>query len=415
MRASRELAIGKIGLGLAAAVLCALSSAAWSADKISVRYLAQGKKVIPVTCAIGNWQITDIKLPELILTNNQKLPVTVDKVEVVGTVSGVETVRMQISSDQLWEAIRKAAVWINDPATQLPFVQLSYGNVVLPAGPLSLNGMAAQGQSVLLPLSTIAYLHYVGQTKLDGMEILLTVRSGWKRAVIPFPVQLTFYQTKSTYLFPVKGDVRMAYTPLSYIHHRASASQEYGMDVVSANQPGAASYTDISRPDPKTLTDYGIWGREVFTAADGVVVETGTKFPEDRMSDPALFTQPGYVQNLLKELIPQIGFTNALAGNYVVIDHQNGEFSIYCHLQEGSIRVKAGDRVQKGAVIAGVGNTGNSGAPHLHFQLMDSPDFFTANGLPWMFENVSPHAIISEYPVTANSMSFSDSIFVTVP
>ena len=68
-------------------------------------------------------------------------------------------------------------------------------------------------------------------------------------------------------------------------------------------------------------------------------------------------------------MIPKIGWTNAIAGNYVVIDHRNGEFSVYCHLQEGSLRIKPEDNVNKGMVIAKVGNTGNSGVPHLHFQL----------------------------------------------
>jgi len=103
-----------------------------------------------------------------------------------------------------------------------------------------------------------------------------------------------------------------------------------------------------------------------------------------------------------------------VAGNYVVIDHENGEFSVYCHLQEGSIRVKPGERVKKAMVIAKVGNTGNSGAPHLHFQLTDAKDFFVANGLPVMFENVPAQVMVVEYPVRGNTLSFSDSIFTTV-
>ncbi len=120
------------------------------------------------------------------------------------------------------------------------------------------------------------------------------------------------------------------------------------------------------------------------------------------MSDPVLFGKPGYTSGLLKELLPLIGWTNTVAGNYVIVDHENGEFSMYAHLQEGSILVKAGESVKKGQVVGKVGNTGNSGAPHLHFQLMDSANFFTANGLPVMFGNVPKDAIISEFPVEAN-------------
>jgi len=304
---------------------------------------------------------------------------------------------------------------LNKQKPPLPTVQLSFGNVALPEGVLSENGTAVSGQSILLPLSKIAYLHHVGHRKLDGMEILLTVTSGGKKTVSSFPVRLTPYEVKGKYVFPVNGDVRMAFLPLSYIHHRASASQEFAMDLVGANQKDAESFTDISRPKPVNLADYSIWGRDVLAVVDGVVVETGDRFPEERMSEPDTFGKPGYAIGLVKELIPKIGWTNAVAGNFVVIDHGNGEFSAYCHLQEGSIRVKPGERVNRGTVIAGVGNTGNSGAPHLHFQLMDSPDFFTANGLPMMFENVPAQVMIAEFPVTGNTLSFSDSIFSAVP
>jgi hypothetical protein len=400
---------------LAVMIILIFPSTAWSVEQINIRYLVQGKKVIPVTCRIGIWEITDIKLPDLVVTNKQKTPVTIDQVDVIGKVSGIETVRLQISGKLLSEAIAGTADMLNKEKPPLPTVQLSSGNVVLPEGTLSENGTAVKGQSVLLPLSKIAYLHHVGHMKIDGLEIKLTMKSVRKKTIASFPVQLTLYEVKGKYIFPVKGDVQMAFLPLSYIHHRGSASQEFAMDLVGANQKDAASFTEISRPNPKTLSDYSIWGREVLAIGNGVVVEMGDKFPEERMSDPTQFTKPGYALSHIKELIPKIGWTNAVAGNYVVIDHGNGEFSAYCHLQEGSIRVKTGDKVNQGMAIAKVGNTGNSGAPHLHFQLMDSQDFFIANGLPMMFENVPAQVMMVEYPVKGNTLSFSDSIFSTVP
>ncbi|MEI8174287.1 MAG: M23 family metallopeptidase, partial [Deltaproteobacteria bacterium] len=388
----------KLGFVLAAMILFIIPSTAWSVEKINIRNLVQGKKVIPVTCRIGHWEITDIKLPDLVVTNNQKTPVTVDQVDVIGKISGLEAVRVQISGKPLSEAIAETADMLNVQKPPLPAVQLSLGNVVLPEGILPGNGTATEGQSILLPLSKITYLHHVGHVKLDGMEIQLTITTGRKKTVVAFPVQLTPYEVKGKYVFPVKGDVQMAFLPLSYIHHRASASQEFAMDLVGANQKDATSFTEMSRPNPRALSDYSIWGREVLSMGDGVVVEMGDKFPEEPMRDPARFTQPGYVTSLLKDLVPKIGWTNTVAGNYVVIDHGNGEFSAYCHLQEGSIRVKPGDKVNKAMVIAKVGNTGNSGAPHLHFQLMDSQNFLIANGLPMMFQNVPAQVMIAEFP-----------------
>jgi hypothetical protein len=404
-----------VALAVSATALPAFASPASPAERVGIRYLAQGKKVIPVSVRIGGWEITDIKLPDLVATNAQESPVTVEQVEVVVKAAGADALRLTISGKPLADAIVEFADIVNNQQRPLPALQLAYGNIALPEGKVSDNGTLAGGQSLVLPLSKIAFVHLVGHTKVDELEIRLTVATGGERTVAAFPVALTPYQVTGRYMFPLKGDVQMAFLPLSYIHHRAAASQEFAMDLVGANQKDAASFTDISRPNPMALTDYGIWGREVHAVGDGLVVETGDRFPEKLMSDPVKFNQPDYVRGVLKELIPQIGWTNAVAGNYVVIDHFNGEFSVYCHLQEGSIRVRTGDKARKGMVIARVGNTGNSSAPHLHFQLMDGQSFFTANGLPMMFGNVPARAMIVDYPVTANTLSFSDSIFYTVP
>ncbi|TBW03950.1 DUF4124 domain-containing protein [Azotobacter chroococcum] len=54
-------------------------------------------------------------------------------------------------------------------------------------------------------------------------------------------------------------------------------------------------------------------------------------------------------------------------GNQVRILHEDGTMGVYLHLQEGSVRVSEGQRVQAGMPIARSGNTGRSTGPHLHF------------------------------------------------
>lgn len=54
-------------------------------------------------------------------------------------------------------------------------------------------------------------------------------------------------------------------------------------------------------------------------------------------------------------------------GNGVVIQHENGWETQYCHLQQGSVRVKAGDRIARGAQIGLVGLSGATEFPHVHF------------------------------------------------
>ena len=54
-------------------------------------------------------------------------------------------------------------------------------------------------------------------------------------------------------------------------------------------------------------------------------------------------------------------------------------------MRRGTVKVSAGARVHQGEQIGNVGNSGNTQAPHLHFQLMDRPDALAANGLPYVF------------------------------
>jgi murein DD-endopeptidase MepM/ murein hydrolase activator NlpD len=56
-------------------------------------------------------------------------------------------------------------------------------------------------------------------------------------------------------------------------------------------------------------------------------------------------------------------------GQVVIIDHQNGYYTMYAHMVKGSQRVKTGDTVTRGQVIGGMGATGNVTGVHLHFAL----------------------------------------------
>ena len=76
----------------------------------------------------------------------------------------------------------------------------------------------------------------------------------------------------------------------------------------------------------------------------------------------------------------------SVAGNYIIIEYADNIYAALVHLQTGSIQVSVGQTVKKGDFIGRVGHSGNSFAPHLHFQLMDSCDISVANGLPCAFE-----------------------------
>ena len=62
------------------------------------------------------------------------------------------------------------------------------------------------------------------------------------------------------------------------------------------------------------------------------------------------------------------GWSDYGYGYLIVVDHGTGWQSAYAHLS--AVGVSCGQSVYQGTVIGGLGNTGNSSGPHLHFELV---------------------------------------------
>lgn len=122
---------------------------------------------------------------------------------------------------------------------------------------------------------------------------------------------------------------------------------------------------------------YG-YGVEVKAVADGVVAAALDDFPES----PTLSGHPAYT-------------ADKATGNYISIDIGNGHFAFYEHLKPGSIRVKAGQLVKKGEVIAALGFTGSTTGPHLHFHIANANSPLGAEGIPFAFEQFT---LLGTYP-----------------
>jgi len=73
-------------------------------------------------------------------------------------------------------------------------------------------------------------------------------------------------------------------------------------------------------------------------------------------------------------------------GNTVTIDHGYGYVTFYAHAND--IKVKKGDKVSRGQIIATVGNTGKSTAPHLHYEVRKNDK--TVNPIYYFFNDLSP-------------------------
>jgi murein DD-endopeptidase MepM/ murein hydrolase activator NlpD len=127
------------------------------------------------------------------------------------------------------------------------------------------------------------------------------------------------------------------------------------------------------------------WSRPVRSPVDGRVVACSDGDP-DRMR---LNLVRDLASLLLSPPKPGSPFA-AYGGNHVIIEAVDC-FPLLAHLRCGSVRVKAGARVRVGDQIGEVGNSGSSLQPHLHLQVMSSPDPFPLfqNLVPFVLDRVS--------------------------
>lgn len=145
-------------------------------------------------------------------------------------------------------------------------------------------------------------------------------------------------------------------------YHYVFESQRYAYDLVIMKNGNSFENS------PDHNDNYHAFNKEITAPASGKVIK---------------------IVNHIKDNIP--GKMNRLrpAGNYIVIQHAENEYSFIAHFKRKSITVKKGDSVVCGDVIGQCGNSGNSSEPHIHFQVMDGPKFSKSKSLCICFKNDS--------------------------
>ena len=188
--------------------------------------------------------------------------------------------------------------------------------------------------------------------------------------------------------FPLRGEWSVDRTPAHRIpsHGTDLLGLRYAYDLVrtdhrSGSHPHPAGTLRWLLVGGRTRDCYG-WGQPVHAALDGVIVQAVDGVAERqwlhvvRESWMAAKTTLAFARRGLDPV--------RLAGNHVIMA-TGRTYALYAHLAPGSVVVTSGQRVRTGEVIGRVGHTGNSTAPHLHFQLMNSADPLQAKGVPCAF------------------------------
>jgi len=151
---------------------------------------------------------------------------------------------------------------------------------------------------------------------------------------------------------------------VAFIDGRFVNAQRFAIDFVRFR--GQATFEG----DPSRNESYFIFGAPILAVAPGRVIATRADVPEN--------TPP---------IEPPFTTFEALLGNYVVEALGDHRFALYAHLRTGGVRVRVGERVHRGQVLAQVGNTENSTEPHLHFHMTSGPSPIASDGVPYVFRS----------------------------
>lgn len=170
------------------------------------------------------------------------------------------------------------------------------------------------------------------------------------------------YVTKTDLRLPIEDEwfVFWGGRTVEQNYHAVARDQRFAYDLVQIE--GTSTHIN----DGSRNQDYFCFDKPLFAPGGGTVVS---------------------IENNIADNVPGVRNPSQPLGNYVILDHGNGEFSFLAHFKQGSVVVQNGDRVLKGQLLGHCGNSGNSTEPHLHYHMQNSATFGNGEGLPSQFNN----------------------------
>jgi murein DD-endopeptidase MepM/ murein hydrolase activator NlpD len=182
------------------------------------------------------------------------------------------------------------------------------------------------------------------------------------------------------------------------LHGRAVISRRYAIDWEQIRDGATFS------GDSGNVRSYFAYGKPVLAVANGRVVVARDGLPDN---------VPGHGESFH----PAVPITlETVGGNMITLDLGGGQFAYYMHLQTGSLRVKVGDRVRRGQLLARIGSTGDAREPHLHFEVTTAAKIGSGEGVPYLIDRYRfksagggpPDLRLRELPLDHSVVDFGD-------
>jgi len=148
-------------------------------------------------------------------------------------------------------------------------------------------------------------------------------------------------------------------------HHMSVSSQWYGVDFAKVGGPDRRA---LSKSSGARLAEFYSWGEPVLSPVDGEVKAVVDGLPDNPLG-------------VRDEQNP--------AGNHVVIAAAMNRYVFIAHLQNGSVKVKPGQRLTVGQELGRCGNSGNSDFPHIHMHVQDMPTLNQGEGQDMIFKRIN--------------------------
>lgn len=282
--------------------------------------------------------------------------------------------------------------FVNNTDEQMELIELAFDafatnkpikRIVYSGEALALRIANSKESCILMPgeEAIIRKEHFsiISESAVDMLDIKMCYKQSGEKRSEHSTIQVVNYKTQNNYIFPVKGggwQVNGNYDCLGAHRIPAPASMEFAIDLGLLNSESKYEWNDSMRNE-----DALCYGQEIIAIGDGEVVDCYNT--ADWRAFPSNDPESDWVR-----IGKEFGQVPLHCGNYVVIRHDHDEYSLYGHMIQHSVTVKKSVHVKQGDVLGKLGNVGFSGAPHLHFHLMDNPELFKANGIPCYFTNI---------------------------